>query len=96
MLALTDGPRHGYAIRQGVEDRTGGAVTLGVATLYEAIQRLQDARLIREVAPAEPSNGQEAQRRFYELTDRGWRVLAEEVAKLRTIVEVARKHPRLA
>ena len=64
MLALADGARHGYSIKQEVESRTDGAVRLGPGTLYEAIQRLEDAGLIEETdAAAEAVNGQEAQRR---------------------------------
>ena len=97
MVALADGARHGYAIKQDVEARTGGAIRLGPGTLYEAIQRLEDGGLIEEVpAPdAEPANGQEAQRRYYRLTDRGWADLRREVRQLGEIVDAARKIPRL-
>ena len=98
MLVLADGARHGYAIKQEVETRTDGAVRLGPGTLYEAIQRLEDARLIEQVPPAitgEPANGQEAQRRYYRLTDRGWRTLQTELQQLGQLVDVARANPRL-
>ena len=29
LLALADGSRHGYAIKQDVEERTGGTIRLG-------------------------------------------------------------------
>jgi DNA-binding PadR family transcriptional regulator len=44
---------------------------------------------------AQPANGQEAQRRYYELTDRGWTVLKEEVSQLGRLVDYARSNPRL-
>ena len=44
----------------------------GPGTLYEAIQRLEDGGLIAEAAGRDPGNGQEAQRRYYTLTERGW------------------------
>ena len=50
LLALADGARHGYAIKQDVEERTGGAIRLGPGTLYEAIQRLLDGGLIEEAS----------------------------------------------
>ena len=72
LLALSDGARHGYAIKQEAEARSDGRVRLGPGTLYAAIQRLLDAGLAREVPGAsEPANGQAAQRRYYELTPRG-------------------------
>src|SRR5688500_14008322 len=89
MLALADGARHGYGIKQEVESRTGGAVRLGPGTLYEAIQRLEDGGLIEE-APLprdiEPANGQEAQRRYYQLTEHGWTSLREDLRQLGTLV----------
>jgi DNA-binding PadR family transcriptional regulator len=90
LLALTDGPRHGYAIKLEREGRSGGAVRLRPGTLYEAIQRLLDADLVREAAAeADPANGQKAQRRYYQLTPRGRRVLREEIAEWRRIVDYA-------
>src|SRR5215207_6093019 len=83
LLALADGPRHGYAIKQAVEERTRGVLRLGPGTLYEAIQRLQDTGLIDEDSGGDAAaNGQQAQRRYYALTERGWTVLREEVRRL--------------
>jgi DNA-binding PadR family transcriptional regulator len=97
LLALIDGARHGYAIKQDVERRSEGEIRLGPGTLYEAIQRLQDTGLIREiVGRADPANGQEAQRRYYALTPRGRRVLRDEVAQLGRLVDYARTKPELA
>jgi DNA-binding PadR family transcriptional regulator len=97
LLALSEGAAHGYAIKQAVEDRTGGSIRLGPGTLYEAIARLQDAGLIAEHNPRgeEPANGQQAQRRYYALTDRGWDVLRDELRQLNAIVDAARANPRL-
>lgn len=92
LLALVDGARHGYAIKQEAEQRSGGAVRLGPGTLYEAVQRLLDAGLVHEVGPPDdPANGQQAQRRYYELTPRGRRVLRQEIARLGRIVEYGRE-----
>jgi DNA-binding PadR family transcriptional regulator len=98
MLALADGARHGYAIKQEVERRTSGAIRLGPGTLYEAIQRLEEAGLIEEAGlppEVEPSNGQEAQRRYYQLTERGWTTLGDELRQLGQLVDFGRANPRL-
>jgi DNA-binding PadR family transcriptional regulator len=96
MLVLADGDRHGYAIKQAVEQRTDGAICLGPGTLYEAIQRLEDGGLIEEAAGGpEPANGQEAQRRYYRLTDRGWTSLRKDLRAFGQLVDVARANPRL-
>jgi len=97
LLALSDGAAHGYAIKQAVEQRTGGVIRLGPGTLYEAIGRLQDGGLIEAHSPRgeEPANGQQAQRRYYALTSHGWDVLRDELRQLDAILEAARANPRL-
>ena len=96
LLALADGARHGYAIKQDVEEHSGGQVRLGPGTLYEAIQRLEDAGYIEETDDVrEPENGQVAQRRYYRLTADGWTVLKTEMDHLARLVDHARLHPRL-
>ena len=96
LLALADGARHGYAIKQAVEERSEGEIRLGPGTLYEAIQRLEDAGYIEETGTADaPENGQAAQRRYYRLTAEGWSVLRTEIRHLARMVDHARAHPRL-
>jgi DNA-binding PadR family transcriptional regulator len=95
LLALADGARHGYAIKQDVEARTRGTIRLGPGTLYEAIQRLEDGGLIAEVEADDPANAQEAQRRYYQLTPRGWNALRDDVQQLGLVVDHARSNPRL-
>lgn len=96
LLALLDGPLHGYGIRQAVEERTAGRVRLGSGTLYEAVHRLEEAGRIEEVpAPADepPSGG--PPRRFYALTEAGRSDLAEEVRRLDSLVSWARERDLL-
>jgi len=96
LLALADGARHGYAIKQFVEELSDDEIRLGPGTLYEAIQRLEDAGYIDETdAREEPENGQLAQRRYYKLTTEGWAVLRTEMRHLARLVDTARAHPRL-
>ena len=97
MLALAEGPRHGYAIKQAVEERTDGAIRLGPGTLYEALQRLEDGKFIEETPDAggEPAHGQEAQRRYYQLTQQGWASLRRDLRAFGQLVDAARANPRL-
>lgn len=98
LIALSDGAAHGYAIKQIVEERTNGSIRLGPGTLYEAIQRLQDDGLIEEdqgIRAGDPENGQQAQRRYYSLTARGWGVLSDELRRLDAVLEHARSNPKL-
>ena len=91
LLALAEGPLHGYGVKQRVEDRTGGEVRLGSGTLYEAVHRLLESGEIEEVPPpaAEPSSGGPA-RRFYALTDLGRGALRRELERMEEVVQYAR------
>jgi DNA-binding PadR family transcriptional regulator len=90
LLALVEGPRHGYGIKLDVEQRTDGALRLGSGTLYEAIQRLLDNGWIVEVeAPAESDASGGPSRRFYALTDAGRAAVRSEVESMQDIVDYA-------
>ena len=39
-------PKHGYAVMQFVEEKTGGRLSLGAGTLYGALNSLQDKKWI--------------------------------------------------
>lgn len=89
MLALSEGPLHGYGIKLDVEERTEGALRLGSGTLYEAIQRLQGRGWISEVGAPTPDL-ERSGRRFYALTDEGRTELKAELGRLDCIVRYAR------
>ena len=91
LLALADGPLHGYGIKQRVEERTGGEVRLGSGTLYEAVHRLVKQRWIEEVNEPvdEPTSGGPP-RRFYALTRDGRDALQEELRRMDAVVRYAR------
>ena len=92
LLALTEGPKHGYGIKLESESRSAGAVRLGPGTLYETIQRLLEAGLLREAGnESAPANGQQAQRRYYELTPRGRQILGQEIEQWGRLVRYARE-----
>lgn len=97
LLALLEGPLHGYGIKQAVEERTDGRVRLGSGTLYEAVHRLVDAGHIEEVEPppSEPSSGGPP-RRFYSLTVEGRAALAEEIRRLDSLVSYAKARDLLS
>lgn len=88
LLALADGPRHGYSIMQEVIARTDGNVRLWPAALYGALRELEELDLIVE-SEKRPSDDDE-RRRYFTLTPLGKRVLDGEVRRLEAIVEQAR------
>jgi len=83
LLALVDGPLHGYAVIQEVERRTDGALRLGTGTLYTAVARLAELDLIAE------AGREDERRRFYRLTPLGRAVLRAETARLEALVRHA-------
>lgn len=83
LLSLADADRHGYAIMQEVEERTGGAVRLGPGTLYGAIKRLRADQLIEE---REVEGDTAERRRSYHLTALGRQVARLEAERLQELV----------
>ncbi len=73
LTSLADGPKHGYAIMQDVEHRTGRP--MGAGTLYAALVRLEDQGLIEPLIPVD-------RRRPYRLTAVGASMLAEQLRGL--------------
>src|SRR5260221_11307425 len=70
LLALADEDRHGYAIIQDVEARTGGELRLSAGTLYRSIARMVVQGLISEVARRR-TRDEDERRRTYRLTPFG-------------------------
>ena len=87
LLALADGPKHGYLILKDIGERTRGDVRLSTGTLYGLIKRFLDDELIVELAPAA---GDDDRRRPYKLTAFGRDVAASEAARLERLVSAAR------
>lgn len=88
LLSLSPGPKHGYAILKEVERLSDGRVKLSTGTLYGAIERLLDQDWIRRVDDPIP-NSTNRQRKAYDLTELGRKVLNAEIARLRKLVSVA-------
>ena len=88
LLALADGPRHGYSIMQEVAERTDGHVRVWPAAMYSTLRELEDLDLIVE-SDKRPTADDE-RRRYFALTPSGKRVLSSEVRRLEAIVDHAR------
>ena len=80
LLSLADGPKHGYAMTQDIEQVTGQR--LGPGTLYGAIARLETRKWI-EALPSDD------RRRPYRLTGAGEQVLRARLESLRAVTRVA-------
>lgn len=88
LLALADGPSHGYAIGKDVEARSAGRLDPTTGALYQALQRLSEDRLI---ASAEGPEDADARRKYFALTPQGRRAAAAEAQRLDALVRAARK-----
>ena len=62
LISLADGPKHGYAMMEDIEQLS--TIRLGAGTLYGAIARLEQHGLINDI----PSTDR---RRPYQLTEAG-------------------------
>jgi len=89
MLVLSEGPRHGYSLKQMVAERSGGAVDLDPGGLYRLIARMEESGWVRPLdAPPEGADSADARRRYYALTERGRAALAEEARRMAALVRM--------
>lgn len=89
LLALAAGEKHGYAIMQEVEARTGGRTRLGPGTLYGAIKRMLRGALIEEAEERPDPHLDSQRRRYYRLTDAGRRMAVAEAERMAELVREA-------
>ena len=90
LLALADKERHGYHIMREVDERTNGNVQLGPGTLYGSIKRMMADGLIEELEERPDPDLDDERRRYYRLTDFGFRVASAEAQRLEQMVRSAR------
>ena len=90
LLALADKERHGYHIMREVDERTNGNVKLGPGTLYGSIKRMMADGLIEELEERPDPELDDERRRYYRLTDFGFRLATAEAQRLEQMVRSAR------
>jgi len=91
LLALADGPLHGYGVIRDVEERTAGDLRLGTGTLYTAIARLETIGLLEESGRRPAAKHDDERRKYYQLTALGRAVLEAETSRLETLVRYAHR-----
>jgi DNA-binding PadR family transcriptional regulator len=89
LLSLASGERHGYGIIQDIAARGETAVP-DVGTMYRALARMAEARLIQASArrPAADAGGE--RRHYYRITPAGLRVARAEAQRLGALMRAAR------
>ena len=90
LLALADRERHGYDIMREVDERTEGKVKIGPGTLYGSIKRMLEAGWIEELDERPDPDIDDERRRYYQLTDFGYRLAVAEAERLDRLVKTAR------
>jgi DNA-binding PadR family transcriptional regulator len=95
LVALADGPRHGYGVIQEIDVRTGGLIRLRTGTLYLLLQRLTADALVEPTKTPKSQSSAAGRapgspRRYYGLTPLGGAVLVAETRRLETAVSDAR------
>lgn len=89
LLAIGDGPLHGYAIGKDIEARTLGRLDPTTGALYQVIKRLTQDGLLKPVAA--PSRGEvDARRKHFAITPAGRKAVLEEIERLDKLVSLAR------
>lgn len=90
LMALARGDKHGYGIILDIEESTDGAIRLGPGTLYGSIKRILAAGWIAELDERPDPALDDERRRYYRLTDLGYRVAMSEAERLEGLVRLAR------
>jgi DNA-binding PadR family transcriptional regulator len=86
LLALADGPLHGYGIMQAVEATAGSDPPMGPGTIYGSLQRMEDAGLVKEQA-----SRADDRRRVFALLPAGRRALEQEAERLARLTALVRE-----
>jgi DNA-binding PadR family transcriptional regulator len=90
LVALLDGPLHGYGIIKRTADLTQGRIHLAVGTLYGALDRLTENGMVvvdrEEVVSGRP-------RRYFRLTEDGTRAVMAEALRMQQAAKVVVDRP---
>ncbi len=89
LLALSEGERHGYALKREIAARTGGKLVLGAGVLYGSINKMLEQGLIEESDERPDPHLDDERRRYYRITRLGRLVAQAEAARMRELVEIA-------
>src|SRR5215475_7068659 len=89
LLSLTEGERHGYALKRAILNRTDGKLNLGSGALYGSINKMLEEGLIVESEERPDPHLDDERRRYYRITTLGRRVAQAEAVRLRDLVRLA-------
>jgi DNA-binding PadR family transcriptional regulator len=89
LLSLASGERHGYGIIRDIEAR-GESTVPDVGTMYRALARMVESRLIEATARRAAPDAADERRNYYRITEAGLRVARAEARRLEALMRAAR------
>src|SRR5438270_12709262 len=95
LLALTEGERHGYALKREILHRTEGKLNLASGALYGSINKMLEQGLIEESGDRPDPHLDDERRRYYRITTLGRRVVQAEAVRMRDLVRLAESRVQL-
>lgn len=90
LIALADGPAHGYGIITQVESQSDGAVSLSTSSLYAALGKMEARGLVEDAGRLAGESGGPP-RKYFRITELGTRVARLEALRLRETTARAAK-----
>lgn len=85
LVALADGPAHGYAIMKAAEEAAG--FVMGPGTVYGTLSRLEESGLVEETSG--PRDARQ-RRRYWRMTAAGRAALRAESVRLAALADLVR------
>ena len=95
LLSLAAAERHGYGIIRDIRAR-GDATVPDLGTMYRALARMVEARLIEAAARRSAPDASDERRNYYRITEAGLRVARAEARRLEALMRAARSGGLLA
>jgi DNA-binding PadR family transcriptional regulator len=89
LVSLSQGDRHGYALKREILQRTGGKMNLGSGVLYGTINKMLERGWIEESGERPDPHLDDARRRYYRITPLGLQVVEAEADRMRELVRLA-------
>lgn len=84
LMSFSRGPMCGIDVAEDIEQRTGGRLRIGPATLYTILGKFEKEKYIEEIAV-------EGRKRTYQITEKGYAAYQEELIRLHHCIEDAQR-----
>ena len=94
LILLGDGPLHGWSIVKELQAQAGDGVRILPGSLYRTLNSMMEEGLIEE-APDQATSGDEARRRYLQVTALGIEEARAETRRLEELLEAAHSKPAL-